>query len=112
MLESIACGNEVGAIYLNFSKAFVKVPHHLLLTKLETLGITGSLLSWFESYHKDRQLRVVINGVCSGWLPITSGVPQGSILGPLLFLVYCNDFPIRIEENSTLALFGDDSKLY
>ena len=112
ILESIASGNEVDAIYLDFSKAFDKVPHRLLLTKLETLGVTGSLLSWFESYLTDRQQRVVINGVCSEWLPVTSGVPQGSILGPLLFLVYCNDIPTCIEENSTLALFADDSKLY
>ena len=112
ILQSIASGNEVDAIYLDFSKAFDKVPHRLLLTKLETLGITGSLLSWFESYLTDRQQRVVINGVCLEWLPVTSGVPQGSILGPLLFLVYCNDIPMCIEENSTLALFADDSKLY
>ena len=112
ILESVASGNEVDAIYLDFSKAFDKVPHHLLLKKLDTLGIRGSLLTWFESYLKDRQQRVVIHGVCSDWLPVTSGVPQGSILGPLLFLVYCNDIPTCIEENSTLALFADDSKLY
>ena len=112
ILESVASGNEVDAIYLDFSKAFDKVPHHLLLKKLDTLGIRGSLLTWFESYLKDRQQRVVIHGVCSDWLPVTSGVPQGSILGPLLFIVYCNDIPTCIEENSTLALFADDSKLY
>ena len=112
ILESVASGNEVDAIYLDFSKAFDKVPHHLLLEKLDTLGIRGSLLTWFESYLKDRQQRVVIHGVCSDWLPVTSGVPQGSILGPLLFIVYCNDIPTCIEENSTLALFADDSKLY
>ena len=112
ILESISNGYEVDAIYLDFSKAFDQVPHHLLLKKLEMLGITGSLLSWFESYLTDRQQRVVIHGVCSEWLPVTSGVPQGSILGPLLFLVYCNDIPTCIEENSTLALFADDSKLY
>ena len=112
ILESIANGDEVDAIQLDFSKAFDKVPHHLSLRKLETLGITGSLLSLFESYLTGRQQRVVINGVSSEWLPVTSGVPQGSILGPLLFLVYCNDIPTCIEEHSTLALFADDSKLY
>jgi hypothetical protein len=105
-LESVSSGNEVDAIYLDFSKAFDKVPHHLLLRKLETFGIRGSLLSWFQSYLTDRQQRVVLHGVCSEWVPVTSGVPQGSILGPLLFLVYCNDII------STLTLFADDSKLY
>ncbi|CAB4022590.1 Hypothetical predicted protein, partial [Paramuricea clavata] len=76
ILESVASGNEVDAIYLDFSKAFDKVPHHLLLRKLETLGIRGSLLSWFQSYLTDRQQRVVLHGVCSEWLPVTSGVPQ------------------------------------
>ncbi|CAB3988924.1 Hypothetical predicted protein [Paramuricea clavata] len=72
ILESVASGNEVDAIYLEFSKAFDKVPHHLLLRKLETLGIRGSLLSWFQSYLTDRQQRVVLHGVCSEWLPVTS----------------------------------------
>jgi hypothetical protein len=112
ILESVASGNEVDAIYLDFSKAFDKVPHHLLLIKLETLGIRASLLSWFQSYLTDRQQRVVLHGVCSEWPPVTSGVPQGSILGPLLFLVYCNNIPTYIEKKSTLALFADDSKLY
>ncbi|CAB4005771.1 Hypothetical predicted protein, partial [Paramuricea clavata] len=76
ILESVASGNEVDAIYLDFSKAFDKVPHHLLLRKLETLGIRGSLLSWFQSYITDRQQRVVLHGVCSDWLPVTSSVPQ------------------------------------
>ena len=97
ILESISSGYEVDAVYLDFSKK---------------LGITGSLLPWFESYLTDRQQRVVIHGVCSDWLPVTSGVLQGSILGPLLFLVYCNDIPTCTEENSTLALFADDSKLF
>ena len=84
----------------------VEVLRHLVL------GIRGSLLSWFHSYLTHRQQRVVLNGICSDWLPVTSGVSQGSILGPLLFLVYCNDAQYYIQENSTLALFADNSKLF
>ena len=112
ILEHVASGKEVDAIYLDLSKAFDKVPHNLLLKKLENSGIGGPLLAWFRSYLTDRQQRVVLHGVCSDWLPVTSGVPQGSILGPLLFLIYCNDVQNYIQANSTLALFADDSKLY
>ena len=73
ILESVASGNEVDVIYLDFTKAFDKVPH--LVRKLEILGIRGSLLSWFQSYLSDRQQRVVLQGVYSNWLPVTSGVP-------------------------------------
>ncbi|CAB4044310.1 Hypothetical predicted protein, partial [Paramuricea clavata] len=91
IMESVVSGEEVDAICLDLSKAFEKVPHDLLLQKLENSGISGSLLSWYKSYLSDRRQRVVLHGVCSDWLPVTSGVPIGSILGPLLFLVYCND---------------------
>ena len=111
ILDSVASGKQVDAIYLDLSKAFDKVPHHLLLRKLSNFGIHGSLLSWFHSYLSDRRQRVVLQGVYSEWLPVTSGVPQGSILGPLLFLVYCNDIQSYIQK-SKLALFADDSKLY
>ena len=112
ILENVAGGKEVDVIYLDLTKAFDKVPHNTLLKKLESSSIRGPLLSWFHSYLTDRQQRVVLNGICSDWLPVTSGVPQGSILGPLLFLVYCNDAQYYIQENSTLALFDDDSKLF
>ena len=112
ILENVAGGKEVDVIYLDLTKAFDKVPHNTLFKKLESSGIWGPLLSWFHSYLTDRQQRVVLNGICSDWLPVTSGVPQGSMLGPLLFLVYCNDAQYYIQENSTLALFADDSKLF
>ena len=111
ILEHVASGKEVDDIFPDLSKAFDKVPHNLL-KKLENSGIGGPLLAWFRSYLTDRQQRVVLHGVCSDWLPVTSGVPQGSILGPLLFLIYCNDVQNYIQANSTLALFADDSKLY
>ena len=112
IIETVASGKEVDIIYLDLSKAFDKVPHSLLLLKLNSYGISGSLLSWFSSYLTDRYQRVVLDGVYSDWLLITSGVPQGSILGPLLFLVYVNDLPSYINSQSTIALFADDSKLY
>ena len=111
ILNSVAGGQEVDAIYLDLSKAFDKVPHNLLLTKIEMCGISDPLLSWFKSYLTGRQQRVVIDGSFSEWLPVTSGVPQGSILGPIMFLVYINDAPDYICSSSTIALFADDSKL-
>ena len=93
---------------MDLSKAFDKVLHNLLLLKLNDYGISGPLLSWFQNYLTDRHQRVVLDGVYSKWLPITSGVPQGSILGPLLFLVYVNDVPNYIRFQSTIALFADD----
>ena len=74
-------------------------------------GISGPLLSWFKSYLTGRQQRVVIDGSFSDWLPVISGVPQGSIVGPIMFLVYINDAPDYICSSSTIALFADDSKL-
>jgi hypothetical protein len=112
IVNSVASGKEVDVLYLDLAKAFDKVPHNLLLLKLQLHGITGQLLLWMQSYLSERKQRVVLEGASSDWLPVTSGVPQGSILGPLLFLVYVNDVPSCIINNSNIALFADDSKLY
>ena len=104
-------GEQVDVIYMDFSKAFDSVPHNLLIHKLEIHGIGGSLLQWFKSYLSDRQQRVVLDGHASDWLPVLSGVPQGSILGPFLFLIYINDLP-DVVNFSQVALFADDTKLY
>ena len=112
IVEALAKGKETDVIYLDFSKAFDKVSHHFLIGKLSRLGIAGNLLIWFKSYLSDRYQRVTLQGCYSDRLEVFSGVPQGSILGPLLFLVYINDIPGSIKHNSKIALFADDSKLY
>ena len=88
MLDTLASGKEVGVINLDLSKAFDKVSHHLLITKLRSHGITGSPLHWFSSYLHGRYQSVVLEGECSDWLSMTSGVPQGSILGAGASIIY------------------------
>ena len=101
---------QVDSIYFDFAKAFDKVPHQRLLTKIKSYGINGRLLSWIESFLSSREQRVVINGCKSEWTNVKSGVPQGSILGPLLFILYINDLPECV--SSVCKLFADDTKLY
>ena len=100
----------VDVIYLDFRKAFDSVPHNELLLKLWKLGITGSLWRWFQAYLKERYHYVTIDSASSPRLPVFSGVPQGSILGPLLFLIYINELPEQVDYTSCY-LFADDTKL-
>ena len=100
-----------GIIYLDFVKAFDSVCPAKLVSKLKTFGIDDPLLSWFYSYLTGRGQRVVINGTFSDWADVESGVPQGSLLAPILFLLFVNDMP-NVINSATLAMFADDSKCY
>jgi len=97
-------------VFLDFAKAFDSVPHQRLLLKLEAYGIHGSLLNWFNSFLTNRRQRVIINGSSSDWSPVLSGVPQGSILGPLLFILYLNDLPSAV--CCPMKIFADDVAMY
>ena len=108
--KSLDEGKEVRAVFCDISKAFDRVWHKGLLYKLQSVGISDSLLLWFRNYLAERKQRVVLPGGASSWKYIKAGVPQGSILGPLLFLIYIND--IVDEIHSCIRLFADDTSLY
>ena len=103
-------GSPVDVIYLDFQKAFDRVPHQRLILKLKSHGMGNSIINWIEQWLNDRRQRVVVNGEVSSWKSVLSGVPQGSLLGPILYLVYIND----CEEGVTgkILKFADDNKLF
>ena len=103
-------GRQVDVVFLDFSKAFDKVNHAVLLQKLCNFGITGSLLQWCESYLSNRRQRVVLDGISSSWSDVSSGVPQDSLLGPLFFVIFISDLPELVLPGSTTALYADDCK--
>ena len=104
--------SQTHSIYTDFQRAFDVVPHELLLLKISRkFGIEGNALNWFNSYLNARQQRVVINGSHSNWYTATSGVPQGSIIGPTLFIMYINDI-VDCVHYSEILLFADDCKIY
>ena len=108
--SAIQSNKTIHAAILDFSKAFDKVPHRRLLKKLDYYGIRGPLHNWFESFLTQRTQSVVIGGESSAPVVTSSGVPQGTVLGPLLFLMYINDLPDGL--NATVRLFADDALLH
>ena len=109
--NAVSEGKEIRIVFLDISKAFDRVWHQGLLFKLKKWGIGGSLLKWFESYLSDRYQRVIVNGQKSDYTKISAGVPQGSVLGPLLFLVFINDIT-HVIRHCQIRLFADDTCLF
>ena len=109
IIEILESDAPVDLIYLDFAKAFDRVPHFRLLSKLENMGIKGKLLEVIRDFLTNRKFRVSVEGQFSSFKDILSGIPQGSVLGPLLFLIFINDLPNYV--SSFIKLFADDVKI-
>ena len=104
-------GEHIGAVLIDLSKAFDSIDHALLLKKLQSYGVKGNEFNWFTNYLTSRKQRVSLDGTYSDWANISKGVQQGSILGPLMFLVFVNDLPDMVD-NCTVNLYADDTTIY
>ena len=111
-LQTLDMGHEVCIVFFDIRKAFDSVPHRTLLEKLRSIGLDDYLLQWLYSYLTSRKQTVVVEGESSEELSVLSGVPQGSVLGPLLFLVYINEVTSQVSDGSHAVLFADDIALY
>ena len=103
-------GYSVDVIYLDFQNAFDTVPHQRLIQKLSSFWIHGKMLQRIKDFLKDRTQEVVLNGKKSNSIPVKSGVPQGSVLGPTLFTMFVNDLPSVV--SSPVYMFADDTKIF
>jgi hypothetical protein len=107
--NGIENGESIDVLYTDFSKAFDTVPHDRLLLKLQAYGVTGNTVTWIRGFLTHRRQKVVMGAHCSSWIQVLSGEPQGSVLGPLLFLINVNDLPEKLA--NTCKLYAEDIKI-
>ena len=110
--EILDQGGELDVIYCDFMKAFDKVPHKRLVYKIDKYGLKGNVLGWIENFLSNRTQEVKVGNKLSKSANVTSGIPQGSVLGPILFVMYINDLPEVVDKDSFVYLFADDTKLF
>ena len=108
--SNMSSGKQTDVLVMDFSKTFDKVSHSLLIHKINHYGIRGKTNSWIQNFLSDRTQAVVVDGETSNFISVESGVPQGSVMGPSLFLFYINDIPQGL--SSTIRLFADDTIVY
>ena len=108
--KAISQKESMDVLYLDFAKAFDKVPHQRLIHKLAQYGIQNKMLNWIKAFLSNRRQRVVLGDSISSWTHVSSGVPQGSVLGPTLFIIYINDLPDKLINPN--EIYADDTKIF